>query len=196
MKLQIKECIDATLASLENTFDNDHHELLETIVDTVATAIRSGHKLLLCGNGGSAADSQHIAAEFVARFKKERSSYPAIALTTDTSILTSIGNDYSFEDIFSRQVEGLGRKDDVLIGISTSGNSPNVLKAIEIAKSKGIKTIAFTGKSGGKIGATADMTFAVNSTNTPHIQAGHIIALHTVCEYVENVLVDDEEGTR
>jgi D-sedoheptulose 7-phosphate isomerase len=184
----ISSAISKTIENVSKTFDTHHIETLDAIISTVASSLKVGNKVMLCGNGGSAADSQHIAAEFVGRFKKERQSYPAIALTTDTSILTAIGNDYGFENVFSRQVEGLGNSGDVLIGISTSGNSENVLRAFSAAKKKGITTIAFTGQGGGKMANACDILFAAETRATPDVQASHIIALHTMCEMVENIL--------
>lgn len=172
----------------EKTFDQLHCEVLEQIVREILKAFKSGNKLLICGNGGSAADSQHIAAEFIGRFNRERRSLPAVALTTDTSILTAIGNDYGYEKTFSRQVEGLGVKGDVLIAISTSGNSKNVLEAVRAAKEKSIVTIALTGETGGQLGSLADITFKAASQKTPHIQEMHITVLHAVSEIVENTL--------
>lgn len=173
----------------------DHVDVLSSTIETMGVigemaerckiALASGNKILFCGNGGSAADSQHIAAELVGRFVKERRSLAAIALTTDTSILTAVGNDYGYDDIFSRQVEGLGRSGDILIGISTSGNSGNVVKAIEAARHVGMHTFAFTGEGGGKLGALCDLTFAVPSKVTARIQEMHILAGHILCELVE-----------
>ena len=160
-------------------------EEIRVVADICKNALDKGHKILFCGNGGSAADSQHLAAELVGRFVKERESLPAIALTTDTSILTAIANDYSYDDVFSRQVAGLGQAGDVLIGISTSGNSKNVVKAIELAKQKGLKTVAFTGEGGGKLGALCDAVIAVPSKTTARIQEIHILVGHIVCELVE-----------
>lgn len=159
--------------------------IIEAIGMACKTAIETGHKILLCGNGGSAADSQHIAAEFVGRFVKERCSLPAIALTTDTSILTAVGNDYGYDQIFLRQVEGLGQAGDVLIGISTSGNSANVVKAVELAKTMGIQTFAFTGDGGGKLKELCDLTLAVPTKTTTRVQEMHILAGHIICELVE-----------
>lgn len=156
----------------------------EMIVD----ALRAGHKLLICGNGGSAADAQHIAAEFVSRYLLERRALPAIALTTDTSILTAIGNDYSFDRIFSRQVEALGSVGDVLIGISTSGNSTDVVLAAETALSHGIRTIGFTGQAGGRLATIADVCLRMPSTETPRVQEGHIAVAHVICELAEAAL--------
>lgn len=150
----------------------------------VRDALASGHKLLICGNGGSAADSQHIAAEIVGRFKKERVSLPALALTVDTSILTAVGNDYGFETVFSRQIEGLGQEGDVLIGISTSGNSRNVVRAVETAKKKGLLVISMTGE-GGRLDTMADISLAVPSRVTARIQEMHILMAHIICEIAE-----------
>lgn len=147
--------------------------------------MKSGHKIMLCGNGGSAADSQHIAAEFVGRFHKERISLPAIALTTDTSILTAVGNDYGYDVVFKRQVEGLGRDGDVLIGISTSGNSKNVIEAFMEAKAKGIRTIAFTGEKESRSSEVADITLRVPSTVTARIQECHILSGHIICSFID-----------
>lgn len=158
---------------------------LRKIAETCRDALKSGHKIMLCGNGGSAADSQHIAAEFVGRFHKERISLPAIALTTDTSILTAVGNDYGYDVVFKRQVEGLGRDGDVLIGISTSGNSKNVIEAFMEAKAKGIRTIAFTGEKESRSSEVADITLRVPSTVTARIQECHILSGHIICSFID-----------
>ena len=173
--------------ALAASFAGASLEVLEKIVKEFIKAFKSGRKILLCGNGGSAADAQHIAAEFVGRFKLERQSLPAIALTTDTSILTAVANDYSYEKIFSRQVEGLGNKGDVLIAISTSGNSKNVLEAVRKAKAQGLVTIGFSGESGGALKTESDICFQAQTSKTPHIQEVHITALHAISEVVENV---------
>jgi D-sedoheptulose 7-phosphate isomerase len=153
--------------------------------EKIIYSIKNGGKLMICGNGGSAADAQHMAAEFVNRFLKERAPLPAIALSVDTSNITSIANDYSFDEIFSKQVEALGKNGDVLIGISTSGNSNNVLRAIEAAKKRNIFTIGLLGKDGGKIGQFADLSLIVESNSTPRIQEMHILIIHTICQIVE-----------
>jgi D-sedoheptulose 7-phosphate isomerase len=155
--------------------------------DAVKNAFKNGNKLMLCGNGGSAADCQHIATEFVIRLSHDikRPSMPAIALTTDTSNLTAGGNDIGFENVFARTIEGLGTKGDVLIAISTSGNSPNIIKAIQAAKEKGIVTIALLGGSGGRIKGTTDFKIIIPSNNTQRIQEGHITVGHIICEIVE-----------
>lgn len=154
----------------------------------IIEAYQKGGKVLLMGNGGSAGDAQHIAAELVGRFKKERKPLPAIALTTDTSILTSIGNDYNFDEIFRRQVEALAQPEDVVIGISTSGNSTNVLLAIEKAKEIGAKTIGLSGYDGGKLLLTVHLCLLVPSNNTPRIQESHITIGHILCDLVEQKL--------
>ena len=151
----------------------------------VRTALEKGRKILICGNGGSAADSQHMAAEFVGRFVKERQSLPALALTVDTSLLTAVGNDYGFDCVFSRQVEGLGQAGDVLIAISTSGNSANVVKAVKTAKEKGIYVIALTGENGGILAKESDLCLAVPSQVTARIQEMHIMIIHMICEIAE-----------
>jgi len=161
------------------------------MVEKITECLERGNKILICGNGGSAADSQHFAAELVGRFKLERKGLPAIALTTDTSILTAIGNDYGFDQIFERQVEALGKEGDILVGISTSGNSENVIRAVKKAKEIGIYTIGLLGKSGGKLKDLVDLSLVVPSNNTPRIQECHVLIYHIVCEEVEKRLLND-----
>jgi D-sedoheptulose 7-phosphate isomerase len=163
----------------------------ENIVDAamlIARGLRGGGKLLLFGNGGSAADAQHLAAEFVGRFRIERQALPAIALTTDSSILTAVGNDYGFDQIFARQVQALGRPGDVAIGISTSGNSPNVTSAITQAAKQELKTIGLAGKDGGSLAKCVDISITVASSNVAMVQECHITIGHILCELVENEL--------
>lgn len=152
---------------------------------------QAGNKLLVAGNGGSAADAQHIAAEFVSRFNFDRPGLPALALTTDTSILTAVGNDYGYDQLFRRQVEANGVCGDVFLGISTSGNSPNILRALEAARSKGIVTFGLTGKTGGKMRELCDHCLCVPSENTPRIQEAHILIGHTLCAMVELALFEE-----
>jgi D-sedoheptulose 7-phosphate isomerase len=161
-----------------------------SVSDLITSAFKNSNKLLLCGNGGSAADCQHIAAELVIRLshKIKRPALPAIALTTDTSLLTAGGNDIGFDNVFARSVEGLGNKGDVLLGISTSGNSLNIIKAIEMAKSKGMNTIAFLGGNGGKIKSIIGQSVVIPSANVQRIQEGHITVAHIICEIVEEEL--------
>ena len=160
-------------------------ETIETIAKLWIDAISQGNKVIFCGNGGSAADSQHLAAELMGKYKLDRKPLPAYSLTFNTSSLTAIGNDYGAEFIFSRQLEAIGQKGDVLVGISTSGNSKNVIKAFKIAKEKGIKTVAFVGKNGGELRKISDIILDVPSDITNNIQELHIIAGHIVCERVE-----------
>ena len=160
------------------------------LVAAIVSAFRSGRKLLIFGNGGSAADAQHMAAEFVNRFLIDRPPLPAIALTTDSSVLTSIGNDFSFEEIFVKQIMALGRKGDVALGISTSGNSPNVIMAIEQAGDMGMTTAVLTGNKGGKLLGLADIGLNVPSSFTPHIQEVHLWIEHLVCQLVDEELFE------
>ncbi len=154
----------------------------------VAQCLKDGGKVLLFGNGGSAADAQHLAAEFVGRFVLERNALPAIALTTDSSILTAIGNDYGFDQVFVRQVLALSRPKDVAIGISTSGNSPNVIKAVQAAAERGLRTIGLAGRDGGALAKAVELAITVPSTNTARIQECHIAVGHVLCELVEDEL--------
>ena len=153
----------------------------------IAAALRNGRAILTFGNGGSAADAQHFAAEMVGRYEQDRKAWPAIALTTDTSALTAVGNDYGFDRVFARQIEALGREGDVAIGISTSGNSPNVLRGLEAAKARGLTTIALTGR-GGEAGRIAAHHIAVNEARTSRVQEVHATVLHVICELVEQEL--------
>jgi len=166
-------------------------EPVAAAAEVVLAALRAGHKVLLCGNGGSAADAQHIAAELVGRYTRERPGYPAIALTTDTSNLTAIGNDYGFDRIFARQVEALGHAGDVLIAISTSGNSPNVLRAVEQARDLGMKTLGLAGRDGGALVAATDLCLVAPHRVTARIQELHITIGHILCDLVEAALVGE-----
>ncbi len=159
---------------------------VEAMADACVAAFNSGNKLMFCGNGGSAADAQHFSAEFMIRFVNDRPSLPAIALNTDTSALTACGNDYGYDFVFSRQIEGLGQKGDVLFAISTSGTSPNVVKAIEAAKAKGMTVIGLTGKDGGSMLESCDIVLHVADKATMHIQETHATALHMMCTLVES----------
>jgi D-sedoheptulose 7-phosphate isomerase len=163
----------------ENTAD------IAQLAHTLAQALKNGRKILLFGNGGSAADAQHLAAELVGRFGPDRSALPAISLSTDTSILTALGNDYGYDRVFSRQIEALGQRGDVAIGISTSGNSQNVLSGIHAAKSKGLFTVGFTGATGGKMKDQVDVLFQVPSHQTPRIQETHLLLGHILFELVD-----------
>jgi D-sedoheptulose 7-phosphate isomerase len=168
-------------------------------ISAIVASLTSGGKVLACGNGGSAADAQHFSAEFVGRFERERPELAAIALTTDTSILTAVGNDYSFDAIFSRQVRALGQPGDVLLAITTSGNSSNILAAVEAAHARDMVVIGMTGRDGGKMGAMlreTDVHICVPHPRTARIQEVHILALHCICDGVDAVLMgDDQERT-
>ena len=169
----------------------DDEKILKSIKETAeicCKALRNGNKILLIGNGGSAADAQHLAGELVNRFGFDRPGLSAIALTTDTSVITSISNDYGFEKLFSRQVQALGKKGDALLALSTSGNSVNILEGIKEAKKMGIATIGFTGKSGGKMSQLCDMCLKMPSDDTPRIQEAHILIGHIICALIENDL--------
>ena len=176
---------------IKERFINDYMDRIQHGADKLATCIAAGHKIMIFGNGGSAADAQHIAAEFVNRFQIERPPLAALALTTDTSVITSIGNDYHFDDIFYKQVKALGAKGDIAIGISTSGNSQNVIKAIEAAKDIGMFSIGLTGK-GGRLAESADMVFAVNADITARIQEAHIMLGHIWCDLVDRILFPEK----
>lgn len=167
-------------------------ELLATthaIARAVADALRAGNKLLLIGNGGSAADAQHIAAEIVGRYKQERPGWAAIALTTDTSALTAIANDYGFEQVFARQVQGLARRGDILFALTTSGRSPNILAALKTARDMGVTTVGFTGAKGESMRASCDHLFVAPTDDTPVIQQIHMMAMHAICDDVEQALI-------
>jgi D-sedoheptulose 7-phosphate isomerase len=174
--------------ALIELLERDMAPMIAEMGSLISAALTNGNKLLVMGNGGSAADSQHFVAEIVGRFKMERKALPAVALSTDTSILTAIGNDYGFDSIFSRQVEALAAPGDIVVGLSTSGNSPNVLKALNAAREQGCRTIGLLGKDGGSIMAACDLALVVPSTDTPRIQEGHITIIHIVCDLVEKKL--------
>ena len=170
---------------VKEAFVNENLSRIVAVVEAVTTALKAGNKILLFGNGGSAADAQHLAAEFVNRFVIERPPLPAIALTTDTSIITSIGNDYDFAEIFSKQIRAIGRKGDIAWGMTTSGTSVNVVKGLEAAKKIGMVTIGLTGRDGGDVAKIVDHALNVSSTSTPRIQEVHITVGHVICEMVD-----------
>ncbi len=187
----MKEAIIRTFeesARIQVKFVKDHADKIVEVVQLIAEAFREGNKVLLFGNGGSATDASHIAAEFVNRFLMERPPLPAIALNTDMAVLTSIGNDYDYSQIFSKQLSALGHEGDVVIGLSTSGNSANVVQAINVAKKNGMKTVVLTGGNGGKLATVADHTFIVQSKVTARIQETHITLGHAICQMVDEEL--------
>jgi D-sedoheptulose 7-phosphate isomerase len=173
---------------VKNRFLKENLSRLLDVVKLISRCFEAGNKLFFFGNGGSAADAQHLAAEFVNRYIMDRPPLPAIALTTDASILTSVSNDFSFSEIFSKQLKALGKEGDVAVGISTSGASPNIIKAFEVAKEMGMKTIALTGNDGGSLAKIADFSLIVPSSSTPRIQEAHILIGHILCELVEHYL--------
>ena len=179
-------------ATVKQQFVREHADRIVEVAKLIATTFREGHKVLLFGNGGSATDAAHIAAEFVGRYKRERAPLPAIALATDIAAITCIANDYGYDELFARQVRAHGQKGDLAIAISTSGNSPNVLKGIEAAKSLGMTTIAWTGGSGGKLAGLADYAFVVPSTVTARIQESHITLAHVLCELIEDQVLANQ----
>ncbi len=183
IKQQIKESLEMKQAMLEENAD-----AIARITEAIIASYRKGGKLIVCGCGGSAADSQHIVAELVCKFKLDRPSIPALALTTNTSILTAWGNDIGFDTVFSRQIESMANPGDVVLGISTSGNSPIILNALDAARKRKALTIGFTGRKGGKLKDHADLVLHIPSDNTPRIQEGHITAGHIICELIEREL--------
>src|SRR6266446_923759 len=191
METSMKRAIEKAFresAEVKLKFLQEYTDRIVEVTDLILSAYRQGHKLLFFGNGGSATDASHLAAELVNRYRRDREGLPAIALTTDMSVITSIGNDISYNEIFSRQVQALGQKGDIAFAISTSGNSPNVLRAVDAAKQKGITTIGVTGGTGGKLVNLVDHVFVVPSKNTARIQETHITLGHIICELVEEHL--------
>ena len=178
-----------TIQALEQTIPQ-----LQRISEKISRSILDGHKVLWCGNGGSAADSQHMAAELVGRFLKERRALPSIALTTNTSVLTAIGNDYGYDRVFERQIEAICAAGDVVIGISTSGNSKNVCRAFEAARRIGAFTVAFGGQNGGAMAEIAEETVRIPSTATPRIQEGHTLCFHMICDYIEQYICEAQSN--
>jgi len=186
MKNYIKDQIKKSYETKQIIYSNE--ELLNKIQEVCELCVKlykGNNKTILAGNGGSAADAQHIAAEMVGRYGFDRPSLPSLALTTDTSALTAIGNDYGYDMIFSRQLEGMGQDGDLFIGISTSGNSKNIIKAFEVAKNKNITTVALTGKDGGEMAKMADIALVIPSDSTPRIQESHILIGHIICDIIE-----------
>ena len=190
----MQDVIKGELSSIARSMEQlkARSEDIEKAVSACIDSLKAGGKIIFCGNGGSAAQAQHLAAELVGRYKLERRAMAALSLTVDTSNITAIGNDYGYDDIFRRQLEGLGRKGDVLIGLSTSGNSKNVVLAFELAREMGIITVALTGEGGGKMKELAELCIAVPSKETNHIQEMHIVVGHIVCEQVERIITKME----
>ncbi|MBU4376442.1 MAG: D-sedoheptulose 7-phosphate isomerase [Candidatus Omnitrophica bacterium] len=195
MKKNIEEIINSSIEVKKRLLEKELSNLEKT-VSVIVDCISRGGKILLFGNGGSAADSQHIAAEFVGRFRAERRALPAVALTTNTSILTALSNDYGYDISFKRQIEALGNKNDVAIAISTSGNAKNVIEAVKEAKQKGVKTIALTGKGGGALAKLCDVVIIVASNDTARIQETHILIGHIIAQLVEEAFTDKDDAKK
>lgn len=192
---RVRRSIEASIAVKQQLLSNAEAVwAIATVSQILIEALKKGNKPLLFGNGGSAADAQHIAAEFVGRFAFDRPALPSLALSVNTSSVTAIGNDYGFDFIFARQIEALGRAGDVAIGISTSGNSPNVLKALVVAKKMGLHTVALTGATGGKLKSAVDYCICAPSNETPRIQECHILIGHTISELVEEAIFHEKSG--
>jgi D-sedoheptulose 7-phosphate isomerase len=189
MKDKIIKAYQDSIAVKEAFFRDNIDKIIE-VSRLIASAFDEGKKLILFGNGGSATDASHIAAEFVNRFKRERPGLPAISLTTDMAVITSIANDYDYSEVFARQLRSLSEEGDIAIAISTSGNSPNVLKAVDVAKKRKLKTIAFTGIKGVKLASKVNFAFVVPSDDTPRIQETHITLGHVLCQMVEEILFE------
>lgn len=188
MKDLIKNRIEESVKVKESLYKAELYNI-EKAAGTIVRSLKAGGKLLVFGNGGSAADSQHIAAELVGRFRKERKALAAIALTVNTSAITAIANDYGYDVTFSRQIEALGKPEDIALGISTSGNSKNVIEAIKKAKAIGMKTISLTGCGGGKLKAECDISITIDSKETPRVQESHILIGHILCELIEEEFI-------
>lgn len=183
---KIKKIIQASIDTKQQVLQNEQLlTTIEKVVDAIVTAFKNGNRVYFCGNGGSAADAQHLAAEFSGRFYKDRKALPAEALHCNTSYLTAVGNDYGYDVVYSRIIEGIGEKGDVLVGLSTSGKSANIIKAFESARQNGMITVAFTGLTGGAMKAVSDYLINIPSADTPRIQESHIMIGHIVCQLVE-----------
>ena len=181
----VQRRVEESVRCQQRLLQDGRPETIARIAEQIVTSFRGGGKLLLFGNGGSAADAQHIAAEFAGRYRRERAALPALSLGSNTSALTAISNDYGYDEVFSRQIEGFGREGDVALGISTSGNSENVVRGIEVARTQGLSTVALTGAGDNRLGAVADLCVAVPSTETARVQESHILVAHIICELVE-----------
>ncbi|MEW6066987.1 MAG: D-sedoheptulose 7-phosphate isomerase [Nitrospirota bacterium] len=190
MKEKILKAFAESISIKEKFLEKNNIDKIIEVAKAIANAFNEGKKLILFGNGGSSSDASHIAAEFINRFKKDRPGLPAIALNTDMAVITAIANDYDFSEVFAKQLKALSDEGDVIIAISTSGNSPNVLKAMDVAKRKRLTTIAFTGSRGEKLASKATYAFMVPSDNTPRIQETHITLGHVICQMVEEILFE------
>lgn len=184
----IEKSINSCVETQKSLLGEDVLNKISAIADSITAALEKDGKVIIFGNGGSASDAEHMAAELVGRFKKERKGFPAISLTTNSAVLTALSNDYSYNDVFRRQLEALARRNDIVIAISTSGNASNALEAVKYAKERGIKTAALLGRDGGKIAGLCDIELIVPQNDTPRIQEAHILIIHIICELVEGAL--------
>ncbi len=193
MNNKIQEIIKSSIATKQEILKNDDLlNIIEKVVETITTTFQNGNRVYFCGNGGSAADAQHLAAEFSGRFYTDRKALPAEALHCNTSYLTAVANDYGFDIVYARMIDGIGEKGDVLVGLSTSGNSINIIKAFEVAREKGMYTISFTGENGGQLKSLSDFLINIPSTDTPRIQESHITIGHIICELVEENIFNNQ----
>ena len=190
MKDKILKAFEESIAVKEKFIDEKNIDKIIEVANAIANAFTEGKKLILFGNGGSSTDASHIAAEFINRFKKDRPGLPAIALNTDMAVITSIANDYDFSEVFAKQLKSLSEQGDIVIAISTSGNSPNILKAMDVARKKKLTTVAFTGLKGEKFAGKSTFAFVVPSDSTPRIQETHITLGHILCQMVEEILFE------
>ena len=190
MKEIINNVLNTHIEAMKTLLESDYNSVMQQIINIQLECLNNGGKILIAGNGGSASDAQHFAGELVGRFLLEREGMPVIALNTDTSVLTCLGNDYGYNKVFSRQVEALGNPGDVFIGISTSGNSENIIEAVNIAKEKGLKTIGFLGKDGGKLKDICDKSLIIPFKSTARVQEAHITSIHIICEIIEQTIVE------
>lgn len=185
----LRDRIRASVATKQSMLDDEEMlAVLAEVAGRMVAAMRDGHTVFFCGNGGSSTDAQHLSAELLGRFYRDRAPLPSVCLSDNTAAVTAIANDYSYEEVFSRQLAGLGRPGDVLVGLSTSGGSANVLRAMEQARLSGMMTVGFTGRTGGKLAAAADHVFRAPSDDTPRVQECHLLVGHTLCEIIENEL--------
>jgi D-sedoheptulose 7-phosphate isomerase len=191
---KIKNIIQASIETKQLVLENEGLlKTIEAVVNAIATAFKNGNRVYFCGNGGSAADAQHLAAEFSGRFYTDRKALPAEALHCNTSYLTAVANDYSYDVIYSRMIDGIGLPGDILVGLSTSGNSGNIIKAFEVAKEKGITTVALTGLTGGQMKALSNHLINIPSADTPRIQESHIMVGHIICQLVEEKIFSTQK---
>ncbi len=194
MEKTINNVLDTHIEGMKSLKENGYIEDLKNVIEIQLESLNNGGKILIAGNGGSASDAQHFAGELVGRFLLEREGIPAIALNTDTSVMTCLGNDYGYDSIFARQIEAIGNEGDVFIGISTSGNSKNIIEAVEMAHKKGITTIGFLGKDGGILKNMCDANLIIPFKSTARVQEAHIMSIHIICEIIEEIMAEKQKS--